>query len=262
MKQQRGEKDYNIRSVERALNALQCFSGNMREISLMEFSRMLSLNKSTTFRILTTLKNAGFVELTESGKYILGVEISRLGRLTDNLALLKREGQPVLQKLAELSGETLAICSYENGRMTCIAKVESEKVLKCTCILNSDIPMLKGATGRSALAYLSEEELERCVRIQRMAGNLDCEDDEIAMVISDIRKKGYYISHSEYDENVNALGLPIFGKHGDVVGSISIIGPDSRFVDSAIIKILPDVLKETKLLSEKLGYEETAPKIL
>ena len=148
MKQHKDERDYNIRSVERALNALQCFNGGSREISLMEFSRMLSLNKSTTFRILTTLRNLGFLEMADDGKYKLGAEIARLGRLTDGVSLLIREGQPVLQKLAKLSGETLAICKYENGRMTCISKVESEKVLKCICVLDSDVPMLKGATGR------------------------------------------------------------------------------------------------------------------
>mgnify|MGYP000776983188 CR=1 FL=1 len=260
MKQQREERDYNIRSVERALNALQCFNGESREMSLMEFSRMLSLNKSTTFRILTTLRNMGFLEMDDNGKYRLGAEIARLGRLTDGVSLLKREGQPVLQKLAELSGETLAICKYENGRMTCIAKVESEKVLKCICVLDSDVPMLKGATGRSALAYLSEEELRRCIDIQRMIGNPDCGYEELKKVLEEIRRSGYYVSYSEYDENVNALAVPIFGKGGEVIGSLSIVGPDSRFAGEAIIKILPDVIRETRILSEKLGYESEAPK--
>lgn len=102
---------------------------------------------------MTTLRNRVF-RGADDGKYKLGAEIARLGRLTDGVSLLIREGQPVLQKLAKLSGETLAICKYENGRMTCISKVESEKVLKCICVLDSDVPMLKGATGRSALAYL------------------------------------------------------------------------------------------------------------
>ena len=95
MKQHKDERDYNIRSVERALNALQCFNGGSREISLMEFSRMLSLNKSTTFRILTTLRNLGFLEMADDGKYKLGAEIARLGRLTDGVSLLILEGQPV-----------------------------------------------------------------------------------------------------------------------------------------------------------------------
>ena len=75
----------------------------------------------------------------------------------------------------------------------------------------------------------------------------------------EVRRNGYYISHSEYDENVNALGVPIFGKSKEVIGSLSIVGPDSRFADEAIIKILPDVLRETEVLSEKLGYEVSAP---
>ena len=146
MKQHKDERDYNIRSVERALNALQCFNGgSSRNIFLWNFPDMLSLTKAPRFGFLTTLRNLGFLEMADDGKYKLGAEIARLGRLTDGVSLLIREGQPVLQKLAKLSGETLAICKYENGRMTCISKVESEKVLKCICVLDSDVPMLKGA---------------------------------------------------------------------------------------------------------------------
>ena len=127
-RQTRDMNDYNIRSVERALRALQCFSGSMREISLMEFSRRLELNKSTAFRILATLRNAGFLEMTDDGRYRLGAEIARLGRLTDSDGFLKRESQPTLKKLAKLSGETLSICKYDNGRMACISKIESQHV--------------------------------------------------------------------------------------------------------------------------------------
>ena len=256
---ERDISDYNIRSVERALKALQCFSGSAREISLMDFSRRLELNKSTTFRILTTLRSAGFLELTEEGKYRLGDEIARLSRLTDSDGFLKREAQPTLDKLAKLSGETLSVCKYENGRMACIAKRESQHVLKCICVLDSDVPMLKGATGRAVAAYLPEEELERCIKVQRLAGNPDCGREELEAALQTVRRQGYYVSYSEYDENVNALGVPIFGREGEVLGSLSIVGPDNRFVDKAIIEILPEVLREARALSERLGYRGEAP---
>ncbi len=258
--QVRDVSDYNIRSVERALKTLQCFSGGLREISLMEFSRRLELNKSTAFRILATLRNAGFLEMTDDGKYRLGAEIARLGRLTDGDSFLKKEAQPTLRKLAKLSGETLSICKYENGRMACISKIESQHVLKCICVLDSDVPMLKGATGKVVAAYLPEEELRRCIEIQKLAGHPGGDYDELMADFKKIRKDGYYVSHSEYDDRINALGVPVFGKYAEVIGSLSIVGPDSRFVDDAIIKILPDVLHEVKDLSERLGYEEAPQK--
>ncbi len=92
-----------------------------------------------------------------------------------------------------------------------------------------------------------------------MAGNPVSDPIQLEADFKKIRKNGYYISHSEYDERINALGVPIFGKYGEVVGSLSIVGPDSRFVDDAIIKILPDVLQEVKDLSKRMGYEEPAP---
>ncbi len=84
-------------------------------------------------------------------------EIARLGRLTDGVSLLIREGQPYYRSWQNSAGETLAICKYENGRMTCISKVESEKVLKCICVLDSDVPMLKRSDRKICPAYLPKE---------------------------------------------------------------------------------------------------------
>ena len=238
MKQQDETRDYTIRSVDRALQALQCFHGTRREISLMEFSALLGLNKSTAFRILTTLRNAGFVEQAADGRYTLGPEIARLSRLVDGDDYLKRAAEPVLRTLARISGETISLCKYGNGRMTCIGKVESEKVLKCMCVLNSDVPMLKGATGRAVAAFLPREERLRCIDVQRRIGNPYCAPEELEPVFRTIRRNGYHISHSEYDEAVNALGVPIFGKGGEVLGSLSVVGPAIRFVDDRILALL------------------------
>lgn len=203
--------------MERALTILQCFHAERLEMSMMEMAGILELNKSTTFRMVSTLCDMGFLEKLANGKYALGTEIIRLGHLVSEDMTLLRAAQPIMDELFHHCGETVAICRYSNGQMICIGRVESQKSLKCACTVGADVPVLLGGTGRSAAAFLSDSELSRCIETQKRIGNPVCGKEELRAVVKRARSNGYYISHSELDDAINALGLPIFGKNGVVL---------------------------------------------
>lgn len=250
----RESEEYRIRSVERALTVLQCFHAERPEISMMEFTRILELNKSTTFRMIATLCDMGFLEKLANGKYALGAEIIRLGHLGSEDTTLLRATQPVMEDFSRRIGETVAICRYTNGQLICIGRVESTKTLKCACTVGADIPVLLGGTGRSVAAFLSDRELDRCIETQKRIGNPVCGKAELLNAVKSVRSTGYYFSHSEFDDAVNALGLPIFGKGGTVLGSLSVLGPSSRMGDEVIWGLLSDARRSAQRISERMGY--------
>lgn len=251
---------YRIRSVERALTILQCFHAERLEMSIMEVAAILNLNKSTVFRMVTTLCDMGFLEKTANGRYTLGAEIIRLGHLSSEDATLLRAAQPIMEELSRRSGETVAICRYSSGRLICIGRVESTKVLKCACTVGADMPVMLGGTGRSVAAFLSDGELNRCIETQKRIGNPVCGKTELLNAVKNVRNKGYYISHSEFDDAVNALGLPLFGRGGMVLGSLSVVGPSSRMSDEVIWELLPEARRSARRISERMGCAEDVQK--
>lgn len=254
MAKQRDNK-YRIQAVERALTILQCFHAERLEMSMMEIAGILELNKSTTFRMVSTLCDMGFLEKLANGKYALGTEIIRLGHLVSEDMTLLRAAQPIMDELFHHCGETVAICRYSNGQMICIGRVESQKPLKCVCTVGADVPVLLGGTGRSAAAFLSDSELSRCIETQKRIGNPVCGKEELRAVVKRTRSNGYYISHSELDDAINALGLPIFGKNGVVLGSLSIVAPSSRMSDEVTWELLPEARRSAQRISERMGYD-------
>lgn len=136
--------EYNVRSIERALNILKCFNADRKEIGLLEFAELMSLNKSTVYRILVNLKNAGFVDVNNEGKYTIGNEILRLASIKRDDEFLIKGAYHVLEMLAEISGETVILVKYDNCKVICIDKVESNKVLKITSEIGVSVPMMKG----------------------------------------------------------------------------------------------------------------------
>jgi DNA-binding IclR family transcriptional regulator len=102
---------------------------------------------------------------------------------------------------------------------------------------------------------LSDSELSRCIETQKRIGNPVCGKEELRAVVKRARSNGYYISHSELDDAINALGLPIFGKNGVVLGSLSIVAPSSRMSDEVTWELLPEARRSAQRISERMGYD-------
>lgn len=231
-------QDYSIRSVQRALMALSCFHDGQRSISLTEFSRQLGLNKSTTYRLLVNLTEMDFLELEANGRYTVGSELARLGSLCNKNQLLKDSARKAMLELSRLSGETVVLTRYQKCRLICIDKIESRQALRITSSIGTNIPMLKGATGKAVAAYLPEEEAELCIENQRILGYPVPEQlDNFWQDMEVVRTQGFCVTHSELDQGVSAFAVPLCGPDGFPLGSLSICGPSSRFTCSQIENI-------------------------
>lgn len=248
------KEQYSIRSIERALDMLKCFNDNRKEIALLEFAELMSLNKSTVFRILVNLKNAGFVDINPEGKYIIGSEIIRLGGITNHNDYLKAEAHEILNTLANISEETVILVKYNNYKAICIDKIESSNDLKIVSEIGRSIPMMKGASGKIISAFLDKDKLNECIRVQQDLFNEQYDLDKLKSELEIIRKNGYCLTTSEIDQGVAAFAIPILGAGGSVIGSISIAGPNFRFNNGIINKIKDQAMGQISILSQKMGY--------
>ena len=228
------DQDYQVKSVERALSLLKCFGPDRTEIGLGEFARLTGLHKSTVFRLLVNLGRHGFVQETEPGKYMIGSEVRRLGYLGDLAGEMARKARHILLSLHDLTGETVFLVEYMQGRAICTDRMEASRALKITAQVGSLLPLFKGASGKSIAAFLSGAEKLMAQKIQgEIYGeipDLDHLEEEFRL----IRQSGFVHTAGEVDEGVTALAVPLLAANGRVLGSISIAGPSFRFTDEII----------------------------
>lgn len=68
-----------VKTLLKSLKILECISEKTPELGITEISEMLGLYKSNVFNILTTFKEAGYIEQNhENSKYRLGTKILEL----------------------------------------------------------------------------------------------------------------------------------------------------------------------------------------
>src|SRR5215471_14535067 len=119
-------KLYENRVVDRIVAILGCFERGQSELKLMELCDKTGLHKSTLYRLLEVLRAHRLVSLDErSGSYHLGLRLFELGSIALGGLHLDRLAQPVLQELAEQTGETAHLAVLDGSDMLAVAKVES-----------------------------------------------------------------------------------------------------------------------------------------
>ena len=81
MKQDNPKKSiYKVQALERALDIIDCFSFQDRELSLTDVVKRTGLNKTTAKRLMSNLSTRGYLQQDpQSKKYQLGMRLFELG---------------------------------------------------------------------------------------------------------------------------------------------------------------------------------------
>jgi len=142
-------------TVEKAVDILFHLHGSQESRGVTAIARDLGLAKSSTHRLLTTLRRRGLVERDERGRYRTGIGLVALG-----LGALEREpvvaaARPVLEAEAESLGETFFLVSLRAQEIVVLDKVEGTGFLRAAPRVGSAVPVHATAVGKLYLAFAS-----------------------------------------------------------------------------------------------------------
>lgn len=235
----------SIRSVLRALSVLDCFEPDRQRLSLHEISELIELPKSTTFRLLQTLVDAGYLIQFDSTHYGLSMKILRLGNcILPNLGV-REIARPEMHRINEATNETVALSEYLPTERVIIDVVESTQPLKLVLRTGESVPQDFGATGQLYLAY-HPESLKAFLRRNRS------QRDVIQRQIDEIREKGFAFTTGSRMPGSAGVAVAVFDLHDECKYSIGVYGPDSRVTPK--LDMIVRVLKESaNRISSRLG---------
>ena len=104
-----------IRSVERAIQILNCFSFEKPVLTIEEIMFKTKLAKATTYRLLWTLERNNLIQYNQhTNEYRLGTKALEYGGIVlDNLDI-RREAEPLLQELHEATGHSVILAAPQS----------------------------------------------------------------------------------------------------------------------------------------------------
>ncbi|MBA4392507.1 MAG: hypothetical protein C0407_03040, partial [Desulfobacca sp.] len=162
MAQDKKESFYN-RSLERALQILNSFTGERRLLTLSQLSETLALSRATVLRLSSTLVKYGFLNQDPATKeYSLGFRLFELGSIVLHSFSLRKTASPFLDRLHMKLGKTLFLAILEQGQLIYIDKREDvQNPITFTSKIGTRRPPYWGMLGPMLMAHLSDSEVER-----------------------------------------------------------------------------------------------------
>lgn len=245
-----------VNAVLRALRLLDCFKHGHPQLALGDFVRETGYSKTTSYRLLTTLEHAGWLERTRDAGFRLTMKPFRLGSiLIDSLELRQEAGQ-IMADLAAHVGETIYLLVPMQRYAVCLERIEGSTVSLMTLKIGGALPLHIGAGPRSILAFREEEFLPTLLSkpLEAPGPRSVVDVDDIRADLAAIREQGYATSYEDVSPSVGAVGAPVFDRTGSAIASLSIGSLMDRINPPSGEPFAGIVCDAAHRLSIRLGY--------
>jgi len=252
------ERENMVKSVSRALDIMLLISMKKSGLGVTEIARQIDINKSSVYRILSTLVQYGFIEQDkETGRYKLGYKFLEVSsRLLESIDL-REEARPFLTELEKETNEVIHLVVYDQGEVVYIEKLDGNEALRMHSKVGKRAPMHCTSVGKAILAYLPANIVAGILERKGMPVHTDrtiINQDEFLKELTLVREKGYALDDEENEYGIRCLGVPIFDHLGQVAAAISISGPTIRMTDERLQQLQPKILSIGKKISKRIGY--------
>lgn len=236
----------SVRSIERALDILNCYCPEQLELSLTEISRKIDLPLSTTSRIIATLEKKGFLARNgDNQKYYLGSNLMRLCSCSFSNVDFRRIALPFMYQLRDIYNESVSLYIIQGKERICVERVETTHPLRRVINIGDRFPLTRGAAGRLLLAFLPSEQINTLIHLDPFTTYEELEE---------IRKNGFAISRGERETGVVSVAAPILNGQKEVIAAIANSWPSVRFDDRQLQDIISKVKEYAEKISLAIGY--------
>ena len=246
----------SVRSVDRALDILLCFTREEPARSLTQIAEAIHMSKTTVHRLLATLENKRFITRdSATGLYRLGLRFIEMASFVLQDAELQRWAKPYLQRLAAECGETVDLSILDGSHVIYLEVIESPQRVKLAAAVGQRLPAYFTASGKALLAFLPGEIVKKIIS-ENLAESSNHHPASIPEMIEDLRAtaaRGYAISEQEYEEEINAVAAPIFDKDRNPIASIAIVGPSYRLSKDRLPALGESLRQMMQVISDDVG---------
>lgn len=226
-----------VAAVDRALSILAAFDDGTQQLDLAELARRTGLYKSTLLRLAASLENGGVLRRGADGAFRLGPTLFRLGTLYRDSFDLRDLAMPVMQHLADVTGESVSFYAREGDKRICLFRVHATQHRILHYLRPGTVfPANTGAAGKVLTAW-SEPFAEKAAAMR----------DQVLM----LSIAGRTIA------DTNAMSVPVLDAEGGLVGAMSLAGPALRFGEAERPVLAAALLEAGAELTRLLGGDST-----
>lgn len=234
-----------LASVTNALRLLSILS-TQPELRVVDVSRQLGIAPSTSHRLLTCLKEEGFMQQARSSKrYLVGPELLRLSRHFSSQNSLERLARPHLVSLCRLIDEAVNLQILVGHEVLCLdAIVEDRHDLHVKRIAGRRVAAHASAAGKVLLAALpsgTRQALYSEHGLPAITSRTIVTTDAFEAELGQVRDAGFATNLGEREDGVHAVAVPVLDLNDYPMAAVAVAAPAVRLPKARVPGLVRDL---------------------
>ena len=227
----RKPEDAGNRTILIGVQLLQMVAQSTRPETLTEISKRVDMSPSRTYRYLTSLNQAGFLQHDPvTGRYDIGLAAIELGMSAMAKLDTVRVASDFMRSLTDKTSLVSVLCVWGSNGPTVIKAEMGQMETAIRIREGSNLSLLTTAAGRIFLAYLPPAEIKnvlvknlkdwnaKAAKSQRLGQH------EVELMREEVLSLGVSFVAGVRNPSVAALSAPVFGPQGRLAFCIALIG--------------------------------------
>ena len=257
MDEQSARNPNTVQVFGKMVTILDVLAESSTALGLTQVATRAGLHKATAHRMLATLLAHNFVEEgAQPGTYQLGLGLFRLGSVVQSRLDLRTRALPFLRALADETEETVFLNIRRGRDALCVERIDGKHVQVLALQVGTSLPLYVGGGPRALLAALPDAEIDEILAagMTPMTRFTETNPAQIWETVRRIRQTGYAISDEDVTIGVAAVGAPILGVNGEVLGAVSVSGITQRLTRERMPLLVEQVVRTAGEISRSMGH--------
>jgi IclR family transcriptional regulator, KDG regulon repressor len=253
-------KLYRVQSLDRALDIIDCFDFQNRELSLVSIAQRTGLNKTTALRLASNLVNRGYLSFVpESRTYCLGMKLFELGSIVFSSFSLRKAASSHMTELQQKTSATVLLGTLMDDQLVYLDKREAEGIVRIASDIGWRRAPHHGMLGMVIMAWLPahyRDELLRKYPLLPVTSRTITDLQAFQSRLSKIARDGYVAERGEAVEGIIGVAAPIRDYSRKVIAAIGVAIMEAQHDEISVARTVEAVRFAAQNISAELGYRE------
>lgn len=243
-----GMAEGGVRAIRNGLAALEQLARADEPLGVTELGRRIGLPPSSAHRLLATLVAAGYaVPIPDTGRYRSGPAFLRLGTPMAP-PQLRDVARPVLERIAELTGETAHLAVLDGLEVVSIDHVASSPDCVAKHPLGSRMPAHATALGLALLVFRPDV-VDALINagLGRLTSATIADPEVLRQCLAKVCRRGYATNVRGWHPDTVGVAAPILASDGRSIAAVGLSGPASRLDRRSVLAALGTLSRQAGL---------------
>lgn len=245
-----------IKSLSKAIDILDAVCAHPGGITLGELAEACGYPRSTTHALISTMRDRGLINQTDSGRYTPGLKLFEYGSAVSRGFDISTLARPHLESLSSRTGANSVISRLDGADVVSFDYAVSPTGVQILPEIGVRLPLYCTSQGKLMLAMLPRHKAASVLRrltLRPYTPHTIVTPEALSEELDTIRAQGYAVENGEYKVGLRSISAPVYDNSGEVRYALTTIGFFRRISSEDFVTATECTVSQAGMLSSALG---------